>query len=70
MVLQYEMSWAACLAPARRNRRRRWLTVGLVDAHIADTPCLNIYIYIYMYIYIYIEREGERTSKDLPGPVT
>ena len=56
MVLQCEMSWAACLAPARRNRRRRWLTVGVLgDDHIVDTPCLNMYMYVDMYMYIYIE---------------
>ena len=43
MVRQYEMSWAACLAPARRKRRRRWLTAGLGDVHIVATS-VTIYL--------------------------
>ena len=54
MVLQYAMSWAACLAPARRKRRRRWLTVGLGDVHIVATR-VTIHTYINAYIPIYID---------------
>ena len=51
MVRQYEMSWAACLAPARRKRRRRWLTAGLGDVHIVATS-VTIYTYLYTYIHM------------------
>ena len=53
MVLQYAMSWAACLAPATRKCRRRWLTVGLGDVHIGATR-VTIYIYILYDTFIYI----------------